>query len=808
MLRPLLVLSYLSLALAAPLSAQEPDHSHEGHQHAPPAPAEPVPTGILLEKALVPVPFEKVRIKDNFFRPRIETNRKVTLEAIWKQSEESGRIRNFEIAAGTAQGKFEGLRFNDSDVYKLIEAAAYSLHVTPDAALEARVDQLVDKIAAAQREDGYLNTYYQVAEPDKRWTDIRHGHELYCAGHLIEAALAYKAATGKEKLVAVARKLADHIDATFGPGKKSSPSGHPEIELALVKLHRATGEARYLKLAQFLLDQRGNHAGRESFGEYAQDHKPVREQTEIAGHAVRATYLYSGMADVLAATGDKTLFEPLKAIWNDVVTRRMYITGGIGDSASNEGFTKPFELPNDSAYCETCASIGMAMWNQRMLHLTGDPQYADIVERELFNAIAASVSLAGDRFFYDNPLASRGEDERVPWFKCACCPANVARFLASMPGTIYAVGGNTLYVTQLVASSTTVDIAGTQVTLEIVSDYPESGRMTFKVNTDRPATFNIKVRRPGWCKEAFVQHDLKEQEHPIDCSNPLGAWESFERQYEPNDGFTVHFLAPLRREKADERIAANRGRVALARGPLVYCFEGADNAGSARSIVLPPTAELKTIDWTNGLPRTRAIRAKAQRVERDAFGNRTLKPADVTAVPYAVWNNRGKGEMTVWVAEDPKLAEIKGEGPSLDQDGVLIQASHVADGDSLAALSDKKLPSASNDATIPRQTFWSHKGTAEWLGYEFPSKKKLSKSAVYWFDDTGKGECKVPASWRLTWKDGAEWKPVTLKSGQSFGVAPNTLNTVEFEPIDASRVRLEVQLQPDASAGVLEWQLE
>jgi DUF1680 family protein len=358
-------------------------------------------------KYLTAVPFQEVKIHDAFWGPRLRTNRTTTVEANLRQCEQTGRIKNFAVAAGMESGKHKGLLFDDSDVYKMLEGIAYALAERRDPDLEKLADHVIDLIAAAQKPGGYLNTFYTLAEPQNRWQNIQYGHELYCAGHLIEAAVAYQQATGKRKLLDVARRLADHICATFGHGKRIDACGHEEVELALVKLYRATNDKRYLDQARFFLDVRGRSDQRRLFGEYAQDHKPVREQTEVTGHAVRAMYLYCAMADVAALTGDEGLLHAIEKIWHDVVERKMYVTGGIGPSAHNEGFTVPYDLPNDSAYAETCAAIGMALWNHRMFLMSGDGKYADVLEREVYNGLLSGVSLAGDRFFYVNPLGER-----------------------------------------------------------------------------------------------------------------------------------------------------------------------------------------------------------------------------------------------------------------------------------------------------------------------------------------------------------------------------------------------------------------
>ena len=406
------------------------------------------------------VPFEKLHLADAFWGPKIETNRTATIEANLSQCETTGRIKNFAVAGKLVPGRHEGALFNDSDVYKVIEGIAYTLTSQRDAELEERADEIIDQIAAAQQPDGYLNTYYTLAEPHARWKNIQYGHELYCAGHLIEAAVAYKQATGKDKLLKVAERLADHIARLFGPDKRHEASGHEEIELALVKLWQATGERRFLDQARFFLDIRGRADGRKLFGEYAQDHKPVREQSEVTGHAVRAMYLYAAMADVAAATGDRELFASLERIWQDVVGRKMYVTGGIGPSAHNEGFTVPYDLPNDSAYAETCAAIGMALWNHRMFLMTGDGKYADVLEREVYNGLLSGVSLSGDRFFYVNPLGSKGGHHRVPWFDCSCCPTNIVRYIPGLGERIYATRDDELWTVLYAAGTAEVTLGG------------------------------------------------------------------------------------------------------------------------------------------------------------------------------------------------------------------------------------------------------------------------------------------------------------------------------------------------------------
>lgn len=756
---------------------------------------------LLQAQTLAPVPFQNVKLTDGFFAPRIETNRKVTIPFCLDQCESTGRIRNFDVASGKVEGKHEGLLFNDSDVYKVLEGAAYALKSAPDPELEKRVDAIVDSIAAAQREDGYLDTYFQLVEPDMRWRREREGHELYCAGHLIEAAVAYEAATGKKKLLEVATKLAKCIEKEFGPGRHQEATGHEELELALVKLARATNEKRWLDLATFFVEIRGKKdRGTALFGEYAQDHLPVREQKEVVGHAVRATYLYCGMADVAAATGDMTLVPPLVRFFDDVTGKKMYVTGGIGSSGSNEGFTRAFDLPNETAYCETCASVGMALWAHRMFLLTGETRYADVLEREVYNNIPAGVSHSGNRFFYDNPLASRGDTERVPWFDCACCPPNVARFLPSIGERMYAVSGREIHVILYAASTAEVELSGRKVKIEQQTDYPRSGNVRILVTPTGRMSFVLRLRVPGWCTKATVEPVL---EAVRSQANP-GDEFVFEKVWKVGDSVVLNLEMPPRRIRADPSVEADRGRVALAKGPVVYAFEGIDHAGSASSLSLPADAEIAEAFDPQRLGGTTLLRAKGvQSFPKDPF-HRSTRPAELTAIPYCLWANRGKTEMVVWVPEDPALADVPGGGVSLVRGGVRLSASHCWRGDTLAALDDGSLPRNSSDDTIPRFTFWNHTGTKEWIQVELDAPKRIQRTRVYWFDDDPKGGCRMPAAARVLVRVGDSWRI----AAPELGVEKDRFNVASFAPVETTAVRVEVDLRPGASAGVLEWRIE
>jgi DUF1680 family protein len=622
----------------------------------------PCPAVAAEPQGLTPVPFQDVHVHDAFWGPRITTNAKATIEANLHQCEVTGRIKNFAVAGKLEPGKHQGELYNDSDVYKVIEGVAYALSSKRDPALEKRTDAVIDKIAAAQQPDGYLNTYWTLVKPKERWQHLQFSHELYCAGHLIEAAVAYYQATGKRKLLDVARRFADHIGTVFGPDRRHETSGHEEIELALVKLYRVTGAKRYLDLARFFLDVRGHADGRKPFGEYAQDHKPVREQTEVQGHAVRAMYLYSGMADVAALTGDKGLRAALEKIWHDVVDRKMYVTGGIGPSASNEGFTVPYDLPNDSAYCETCAAIGMALWNHRMFLMSGDVKYADVLEREVYNGLLSGVSLTGDRFFYVNPLGSKGKHHRVPWFDCSCCPTNIVRYIPGMGERVYAHRDNDVWTVLYMSNTATIRLKDGKVKLTQETNYPWDGKVRIKIEPENPSMYiGLHLRIPGWCHSVG---SLKVNGRKMIGGNGLvysGPQYILEgREWKAGDVVELDLDMPVERVHADPHVKADVGRVALQRGPVVFCLEGVDNDAHVRNLYLPRDAKLTASLDKDLLGGVEVVRGKALAVARGDDGKPRTRRVPFRAVPYFAWDNRAPGEMVVWLPEKPELAGAAG----------------------------------------------------------------------------------------------------------------------------------------------------
>jgi DUF1680 family protein len=617
------------------------------------------------------LPFTAVRIDDAFWSPRIETNRRVTVSYDFQKCEETGRIANFARAAGQQLGAHEGIFFNDSDVFKVIEGAAYALMLHPDPDLDAYLDRLITLIAAAQEEDGYLYTARTIAErnntPDAlhperegltRWSNLRFNHEFYNVGHLYEAAVAHFQATGKRVLLDVALKNADLIDRVFGPGKRRDVPGHQEIELGLVKLYLVTGAARYLDLAKFFLDERGQADGHDLYGARFQDHLPVVAQTEAVGHAVRAGYMYAGMADVAALTRAQSYIDAIGAIWHDVVARKLYLTGGIGARHKHEAFGDAYELPNHTAYNETCAAIANIYWNQRLFQLHGHAQYIDVLERSLYNGFLSGVDFGGDRFFYVNPLAFDGEHrfnrddsrERMPWFNCSCCPTNVVRLFPALGGYIYAQQDDRLYVNLFIASQTSLTLGGVPVSVAQATDYPWRGAVRISVNPDAPVRFALGVRIPGWAQGKPVPSDLyhyvdvQGQDEAIQLvingeTTPLQmqngyAW--IERAWQAGDTVELHLPLPVRRVESHAAVAENRGKVAVERGPLVYCLEGIDNDGHVLDRTLPDDATFR-VAWQPDL----------------LHGVTTLRShgddGDLLFTPYYAWGHRGLGEMAVWV---------------------------------------------------------------------------------------------------------------------------------------------------------------
>ncbi|WP_274425587.1 glycoside hydrolase family 127 protein [Chelativorans sp. YIM 93263] len=625
-----------------------------------------------------PISVDKVRVR-GFFGSRVDTISAATARTLFDRCIEAGMLDQVDperpnpglVLPFQHNNTVTSQMFWDSDWGKFIETAAYALNHQPDPELEARVDDVVDAYGRLQQEDGYLNSWYIRIEPGQRWTNLRDRHELYNAGHLIEGAVAYYHATGKRKFLDILCRFADHIDRTFGPreGQLRGYPGHPELELALVKLGRTTGEQRYLDLAKFFVDERGqtpNYFDQEAerrgerpeqfhFGtlEYCQAHKPVREQETVVGHAVRAAYLYAGMADVATEFADDTLSAPLEKLWSHLVDRNLYIHGGFGPSARNEGLTFDYDLPNETAYAETCAAVALVFWASRMLGRGPDGRYADVMEQAIYNNALAGLSLDGTRFFYDNPLASRGDHHRWVWHRCPCCPPNISRLVAAIGTYFYGVSDDGVAVHLYNAGEARIDVAGTTVTLTQETRYPFEGRVEIAVAPQVETEFTLWLRVPGWSEGATVAVNGR----PIDAA-PKNGYIALSRRWAPGDIVQLDIDLTPRRITAHPKVIHDQGRTVLMRGPFVYCLEQVDNGAELDALILSDTAEIAT-EESQELGGIVKLTARATRETWEGeglyrLGTPSRQPARLTAVPYYAWDNRDPGEMLVWLRREEK----------------------------------------------------------------------------------------------------------------------------------------------------------
>lgn len=622
-----------------------------------------------------PVKFTDVQIRDAFWTPRQDTNRTITIPFAFQKSKETGRLKNFKVAGEVNKGIIETGNFcsnygyDDSDVFKIIEGGAYSLAIHPDPVLEGFLDSLVADIASAQEPDGYLYTMSTI-NIDKSWARTRWendryngSHELYNVGHMYEAAVAYHDATGKRVLLDVAIRNADLLCNTFGPDKKHIASGHQEIEIGLAKLYRVTGEKKYLHLAKFLLEERGK--GEKSGNTYTQDHLPVTDQSEAIGHAVRATYMYSAMADIAALTGDSAYIRAIDRIWSDVVSGKIYLTGGIGSRSSGEAYGDRFELPNLTAYNETCAAIANVFWNYRMFLLHGESKYIDILERTLYNGLISGVSLGGTTFFYPNPLESEGNYARSEWFGCSCCPSNISRFIPSVSGYIYATRADTLFVNLYIGSDGTIRVAGQTINVNQKTHYPWQGEITITIDPGKRLPMVIALRIPGWVRNEVLPGGLYNFTEPSNTSPSLdvngklrqvnihNGYAILSGIWHPGDQVHLSFPMPVRKVIASDKVADDRNKVALTRGPIVFCAEGVDNGGDVKNLLVPlsvPFSYSFELGLLNGLG---TLTGDVFRLTGDGFEQPVIqRPSTLVLRPYYAWCHRGAGPMNVWFYSD------------------------------------------------------------------------------------------------------------------------------------------------------------
>ena len=788
---------------------------------------------------ITPVPFTAVKVTPGtFWGQRLEASRNTTVPLAFSKCESEGRYKNFENAATHMKDPSKvfkvngvGYSFDDTDPYKTLEGAAYILQTYPDKKLEAYCDSVIDIIATAQEPDGYLYTArtQNPADPhhwagDRRWVKEEDlSHELYNLGHMVEGAVAYWQATGKRKFLDIACRYADVACKEVGPnpGQMCVVPGHQIAEMAMARLYLATGQKRYLDFAKFLLDYRGKT---EIKSEYSQSHQPVIDQKEAVGHAVRAAYMYAGMADVAALTGDEGYIKAIDNIWDNIVTKKLYITGGIGATASGEAFGKNYELPNMSAYCETCAAIGNVYVNYRLFLLHGESKYYDVLERTLYNGLISGVSLDGGGFFYPNPLESMGQHQRQAWFGCACCPSNICRFIPSLPGYIYSLtpghspkekGVNTpaIYVNLFVANSATLNVGKKQVALTQQTNYPWDGDILLTVDKNTAGQFAMKIRIPGWLKGQVVPSDLytytdnKRLGYTITVNGSVvgsfaaDGYYTIDRRWKKGDKVQIHFDMEPRTVRANHQVEADRGMVAIERGPLVYCAEHPDNQFDifAALVNQNPTFRLGKGEVA-GTPVTTLI-ADAQTLDFNKQGKLVTSDQTLTLIPYYAWCHRGSGKMRVWLAQDLS-ATTPAQPATLASESKVTSSTQPMP--ALSAVNDRLVPKGQNDRSVPYTHWWPKKASTEWIGYELPQESEVSSATVYWFSDKPWGGCDVPKSWRILYLNAAgDWLPVD--GADNYPSYPGTASTVNFTPVKTKAVRLEVTLPDNDSAGLFEW---
>ncbi|WP_439504293.1 glycoside hydrolase family 127 protein [Sediminibacterium sp.] len=769
-----------------------------------------------------PVTFNHVHVNDQFWAPRIEVNAEITIPYVLQKCRETGRVDNFLKAAGKKPPtNLTEYPFDDSDVFKVIEGVSYSLQTKANASLERSLDTLIQIIGEAQEPDGYLYTF-RTMKPEKlhpwisqkRWEkDSDLSHELYNSGHLFEAAVAHYLSTGKKSLLNIAIKNADLIVKDFLYGKAPYFPGHQVIETGLSRLYRVTGKKDYLALAKYFLDIRGNGVVKGS--EYSQSHKLVTDQHEGVGHAVRAAYMYTGMADVAALTGDQSYINAIGKIWSDVVYKKMYLTGGIGATGAGEAFGAAYHLPNMSAYAETCASIANVYWNNRMFLLHGDAKYIDVMERVLYNGMLSGIAQDGKKFFYPNPLASMGQHQRSAWFGCACCISNVTRFMPSVPGYVYAQDKNNVYVNLYMSNKADIQLPSGKLTLSQETAYPWKGDVKISVNPVKQMAFAMRVRIPGWARDEAVPGDLYRfaslqkankiviavNGKPVDYQLEKG-YAVFNRTWKKGD--VISFELPMEIEKviANEKVKDDQGRFALQRGPIVYCLEGPDHADQAvQNIVVEEQTNFTANYNPSLLNGILTLDGKGSATSRQVNSNQLLKKElPVKAIPYYAWNNRGPGEMVVWIPSQESLSRPK-PAPTIASKSKI--SGSVSSQRMLSSLNDQFEPSSSEDKSALYVHWWPKKNTEEFIEYTFDQEYTISESKVYWYDDSPFGGCRIPANWEVLYKQGNDWVPV--KALTPYETTKDKYNTIQFEPVKTTGVRMKIKLPVNHATGVHEW---
>lgn len=821
------ILTALAAAIILPISA------HPGHKHDHTSGGYPI----------TPVPFTSVKVESNsFWGQRLEASRVVTIPLAFSKCESEGRYTNFSNAAEHMKDPSKvfkvngvGYSFDDTDPYKTIEGASYILQTYPDKELKSYIDSVLDVIASAQEPDGYLYTArtQNPSDPhhwagDTRWSKVEDlSHEFYNLGHMVEGAVAHYQATGSRKFLDIAIRYADCVIREVGdkPGQACVVPGHQIAEMALCRLYLVTGDRKYLDQAKFFLDYRGKTTIKT---EYSQSHKPVVEQDEAVGHAVRATYMYAGMADVAALTDDSAYINAIDAIWDNIVNKKLYITGGIGATASGEAFGPNYYLPNMSAYCETCAAIGNVYVNHRLFLLHGESKYYDVLERSLYNGLISGVSLDGGKFFYPNPLESMGQHQRQAWFGCACCPSNISRFVPSLPGYVYAVKDRAVYVNLFLSNTSNLTVAGKKVALTQSTGYPYCGDINIKVDRNSCGQFDLKIRIPGWLTsrplpgELYSYSDNKRLGYSIKVNGTEAegtvtedGYFTIPRKWKKGDEVAIHFDMEPRTVRASEKVEADRGMVSIERGPIVYCAEWTDNKFDIKSMLINQSPEftLEQRDLSAFIPeaskeklstyKTQSITTlttDAQTLAFDKTGKLTMQEVKLTLIPYYAWCHRGNGDMKVWIPQDLKATTPAAPATLASQSEISSSMRIPA----LQSIADRLVPKDGNDRSMPYTHWWPKNNATEWISYTFPEEATVQSCTVYWFDDQPWGGCRVPDSWKIYYRDEAgEWQPV--EEPDSYPVGKGEPCTVNFKPVKTTALKLEVTMNHRLSAGVFEW---
>lgn len=797
------------------------------------------------QASIKPVPFHQVQMTSDFWRPRLVTQRKVLVPFAFEKTEPG--VAHLQAAADFLAGKkvedHRPHRFIDSDLYKVMEGAAYLAQLQDDPELEAQFDRIVDVIAAAQEPNGYLYPSHTTGVGSDRnmmgnepYTFVVHSHELYNMGHLYEAAIAYYQATGKDKLLRVAEKNARHVNQVFFVGDPkynggkpiNQAPGHQEMELALVKLHQVTGKNLYLEMAEKFLEIRGKTYVPEGEGvmspTYAQQHAPLEKQTEAVGHAVRATYLYAAMADLAGLKKKKSYTQALRKIWANITDTRMHITGGLGAVHGIEGFGPPFLLPNADAFNETCAAVGNVLFNFRMFLAHRDAKYLDVAEVSLLNNVLAAVNLEGNRFFYVNPLEADGKYPfnhgtagRAPWFGTACCPSNMARLLPQVQGMTYAHDEDNLYLAMYAETSTTLKIAGTTLAVSQKTNYPNEGRIEVSLDPEKAADFKLRLRIPTWTGDQFVpgklyryldstneNWSLSVNGKKISPKSELG-FAVLERTWKKGDRVVLELPMPTRLNSCDERVEENRERVAFTRGPFVLCAEEVDNDGATQRFFLDEKPQVSQIKVSSiKVPHGSFVRVISQANALTESGGEEKR--NLALIPYYAWNNRSPGSMTIWFPTTPKLAVF--DPHRLPKESVFssLKSSHTSNLDTLSAVGDGKQPRWSSGKDVPRWTSRPQLGVKQWVEGYFAEPRKIRDVGVYWMQD--QQEVKFPKEWSLEVRSGGKWKPFELYVTDRYDNRANQYNVVHpAAPLTCDAIRINMTPNENAAVGILEVQV-